>query len=399
MPVVTSSVRRILLAVCGQSPQIITETLYALLKEKQFIPTEIQVLATEKGQRLIQEKLLDPSAGAFHTLLKDLSAPAIKFDASCIRVLKTRNGTPINDLRTAEELTGAGDCILNVIRSYTNQPDCELHVSMSGGRKTMGFYAGYAMTLFGRPCDSMSHILIDADFEFIPDFFYPEQPQKTLNGRNGVTLQAKNCGVYLTSVPFLRLRSKLDERLLTDTMSLAAVIHAAQPAMDVPKLQILIEKKEIICDGVPIKLRPAELAIYRWLADRRLEHLPPADPNDDENARTFIEAYAGIIHKGRNVPDEKASPKVKALRKDFENQQFRFQDYLLQQSSRISALIREQLGEQGVCRFGIQASGRRPKTCYHIPVAPKDILIKERETHQRKRAGEFDADALGLLEG
>ncbi len=43
--------RRILLAVTGLTPQVITETLYALAVQRQpaFIPTEIHLLTTHEG--------------------------------------------------------------------------------------------------------------------------------------------------------------------------------------------------------------------------------------------------------------------------------------------------------------------------------------------------------------
>ena len=38
--------KRILLSVTGMSPAVVTETLYALVTEKGFIPTEIRVITT-----------------------------------------------------------------------------------------------------------------------------------------------------------------------------------------------------------------------------------------------------------------------------------------------------------------------------------------------------------------
>ena len=42
--------KRILLSVTGKSPAVVTETLYALVTEKNFIPTEIQVITTIEGR-------------------------------------------------------------------------------------------------------------------------------------------------------------------------------------------------------------------------------------------------------------------------------------------------------------------------------------------------------------
>ena len=43
--------RRVLLAVTGLSPQIVTETLYVLAVKQKWIPTEIQVTTMARGAR------------------------------------------------------------------------------------------------------------------------------------------------------------------------------------------------------------------------------------------------------------------------------------------------------------------------------------------------------------
>ena len=62
--------RQILLAVVGLSPQVVTETLYALTKcsnVRRFIPSEIHLITTLKGAELIQNKLLDGGKGLTST--------------------------------------------------------------------------------------------------------------------------------------------------------------------------------------------------------------------------------------------------------------------------------------------------------------------------------------------
>jgi CRISPR-associated protein (TIGR02584 family) len=43
----------------------------------------------------------------------------------------------------------------------TADPQASLHVSIAGERKTMGFYVGYALSLFGRTQGRLSHVLND----------------------------------------------------------------------------------------------------------------------------------------------------------------------------------------------------------------------------------------------
>lgn len=37
----------------------------------------------------------------------------------------------------------------------------------------MGFFVGYALSLFGRAQDRLSHVLVSDPFESLTDFYYP----------------------------------------------------------------------------------------------------------------------------------------------------------------------------------------------------------------------------------
>lgn len=42
----------------------------------------------------------------------------------------------------------------------------------------MGFYAGYALSLYGRKQDRMSHVLVEDKYEQAVNFFYPSANPK-----------------------------------------------------------------------------------------------------------------------------------------------------------------------------------------------------------------------------
>ena len=178
--------RRILLAVTGLSPQILTETLYALSMDEAgqgepFIPTEIHLITTESGARLARTALLHPDGGQFHALLSDypvLNRP--DFDERHIHIIRDARGRPLADIRTPAENAAAADCITALVSQFTRDDNTQLHVSIAGGRKTMGFYLGYAFSLFARPQDELSHVLVSSPFENHPEFFYPPaQPRRS----------------------------------------------------------------------------------------------------------------------------------------------------------------------------------------------------------------------------
>ncbi|MDD2761211.1 MAG: CRISPR-associated ring nuclease, partial [Methylomonas sp.] len=59
--------KRILLAVSGMSPQIVTETVYALavIQAAPFVPTEIHLITTQSGARQAKLRLLAEGTGQF----------------------------------------------------------------------------------------------------------------------------------------------------------------------------------------------------------------------------------------------------------------------------------------------------------------------------------------------
>jgi len=174
--------RRILLAVTGLTPQVVTETLYALAVQRQppFIPTEIHLLTTGEGAEAARLGLLSEDPGWFHRLCRDYALPPIAFNASHIQVLRDAVGQPLGDIRTPDDNQRAADAITETVRNLTADPQAALHVSIAGGRKTMGYYLGYALGLFGRPQDCLSHVLVSEPFESSPEFYYPTRYNRVI---------------------------------------------------------------------------------------------------------------------------------------------------------------------------------------------------------------------------
>ena len=167
--------RRVLLAVAGLSPQILTETLYALavVAEPAFIPTEIQILTTVEGAERARLSLLSEDPGWFARLCRDYQLPPITFGTAQIQIITDADGRALDDIRSIEDNACVADRLIDTVRALSADPDCALHVSLAGGRKTMGYYAGYALSLFGRAQDRLSHVLVAAPFEQSWNFFYP----------------------------------------------------------------------------------------------------------------------------------------------------------------------------------------------------------------------------------
>lgn len=275
--------RRILLGVSGLSPQVLTETVYALAvapsPAERWQPDEVQVLTTAVGARLIRERLLQPRPGGqppvWQALLDQHGLPPIRFDADSIHVIRGLDGQPLDDIRSRDDNACMADAITARVRALTRDPEVELHVSLAGGRKTMGYYAGYALSLFGRSQDRLSHVLVAEPFETLPDFFHPTATACLLRTRDGREVDAAQAQLSLAEIPFVRLREGLPKALLEGDAGFADTVAAAEAARHPPRLVFDLARQSIEADGQSIELPLKQFALLLALGQRAREGLPP----------------------------------------------------------------------------------------------------------------------------
>lgn len=268
--------RRILLAVSGMSPQILTETLYALARTRQpaWVPTQVHILTTADGAKHARMNLLQGQAH-FLKLCADYALDRAIFDERHIHVLTGANGMPLADIRSVADNEAAADQIARLIRQFTDDEDAALHVSMAGGRKTMGYYAGYALSLFGRAQDRLSHVLVDEGFEGHRDFYYPTPYSLPIHREGKVTLDASQAQVTLAEIPFVRLRDDLPQKHLDRITSFAATIAQAQLGRQPQRLVLDFSQMRFAFAGIALDaIGDAELAFALWLLERKRDGEP-----------------------------------------------------------------------------------------------------------------------------
>lgn len=130
-----ADLKKILVAVTGMSPQIVTETLYALHTQHQWLPEEIHVLTTQTGAENIIGSLLGEN-GFFRRLCAEYALPAIRFDTDCIHVIQGETGEPLADIRSP------GKTIWRPIRLYVlfmicvpmSKPNCTCRLPVAASR-------------------------------------------------------------------------------------------------------------------------------------------------------------------------------------------------------------------------------------------------------------------------
>lgn len=102
----------------------------------------------------------------------------MRFDDTTLHIVAGATGRPLDDIRTPADNEQVADHIADIVRELTTDPYTAVHVSLAGGRKTMGYYLGYALSLYGRPQDRLSQVLVSAPFESHPEFYYPSPDEE-----------------------------------------------------------------------------------------------------------------------------------------------------------------------------------------------------------------------------
>lgn len=270
-----------LLATTGTSTQVVTETLYAIHHENQQWPDDIYLITTSFGKTKAVEGLIED--GHLQRLCEELNRPIPKFDATHVLVTPGANGTEVEDARSREDHEALANFIMTEVRNRTASPDTTLHASLAGGRKTMTFYIGYAMSLFGRTQDTLSHVLVSEGYENLRGFWFPTQaePHRNVVDNKKQTLDASAAKVTLAPIPFIRHRRNLPQVLLQNntTVQFADLVElinlgenptAIRLIVDLPA-QILRVQDESGTLRVEIGLGLLELAFYTFMARATLK--------------------------------------------------------------------------------------------------------------------------------
>jgi len=138
-----------------------------------FVPTASELITTKEGAERAKLSLLSADPGSLDRRRGDYQLPPIAFGERSLHTLEGADGGALEDIRSPADNLLAADFITETVRGLTADADSALHVSIVGGRKTMGYYLGYALSLFRRPQDRLSHVLVSEPFESSWNFFYP----------------------------------------------------------------------------------------------------------------------------------------------------------------------------------------------------------------------------------
>ncbi|HIF9188824.1 TPA: CRISPR-associated ring nuclease Csm6 [Photobacterium damselae] len=255
--------KHILLSITGGSPSVLTETLYGIHKNNLAWPDEIQVITTQYGEKQLRLALFeknDQDKNVIEQLCADYGIENVPcFSSEQVHVVPDANNELVDDARSEADQEALADYIVKAVAQLCDDPDQTIHASISGGRKTMTFYLGYAMTLFARKDDMLSHVLLtDPQYE-ISDFYYPTPySQRIKNHKKDKWLdtQSSDVDVVLSNIPFIRQRELMSKHVLSEFS----------------KTDVLKIKKEDDKKAAAITMSYADLVTYQSIS-QTLEQL------------------------------------------------------------------------------------------------------------------------------
>lgn len=276
--------QHILVAVTGNTPQIVTETLYVLaIARKPPVPiSAVYILTTAKGADIAWNRL-GGDEGAIADFQREYEIGwEIEFSRKNLLVFKRRNAdgteTPLEDIRSSADNETLASELLGFVKELTADPNVVLHCSLGGGRRTMSAYMMLALMMYGREDDELTHVVINEEFETNPDFFFPPKTNQPLPirvvGSNKLSIiNTSEAKLEVAQIPFVRLRNSLGEDVGKVENSLQELITIAQQRLDrtTPnRLVIEMASGQARFGARPIALRGVKLALLTYYADNKI---------------------------------------------------------------------------------------------------------------------------------
>lgn len=382
--------REILIFVTGTTPQIVTETLYGLTQEcnPPIFPNEIHIITTSSGKQKIEEELVNK--GRLSEFLKEFGLPQISLEKDSIHVIKGERDELLEDIREASHNEAVGDFIANFIRQQTQDMSTRLHCSLAGGRKTMSFYLGSALQLFGRPWDKLYHVLVTPEFESHVDFYYKTRKGKIIESKDSdgkviKRLHTKDAQISLAELPFIRLRDKIP----LDGKDLKELVREGQREIDIasiqPSIRVNLSEKVVYVGHVGIDMVPMQMVLYVNLLRRKLEgcHFPEKSYCLDCN-ECF--PYLGDLSKKKALDEMvqdyrraygPSSGRVEEFLRHWEKRGGIDPDTLRQNISKINKTLKENIEDETLHpHFTITPIGKHGSKRYGVRVEKGKIIIE-----------------------
>jgi len=371
--------KTILLAVTGLSPQVITETLYALHQSNRNVDA-IHVITTRDGKEKIYTGLFGGKKGHYYKYLKEYGIPpgSIDFSHENVYVVTDEYGVEATDIANESHNEQLLKKCMELAFSFTKDPETAVLFSIAGGRKTMSSCLTIAAQMYGRPQDRLYHVLVSPEFESNRDFYYPPKESKRIKlmdkNREPFFKETKFAEINLIPVPFFSIRKKLSDDFLKEPKDPATLMLSLVKEEN-PGLTVNLKICKIIYKTIEQDLMPARMALYAFFIMQKKNCLKRVESCDNCNEcfidiQSVFEKQAEItdIYKkicGTRPLDEMKDGGIIKL----DNHNF------MMYKSRIKENLLNRYGPYALKNLEIASIGSRPHTRYGIRMDKSAIEV------------------------
>ena len=247
--------QNILIAISGLTPQIVTETLFALAVQKGITIDEIYIVTTKRGKQVLNGKDDNPNTPdvpfikEMESLCKEYDIKKPKFTQSNIIVAEEET-RELYDIKTDQENKLFPNKLAEIFNKLTQKRNTIIHASLSGGRKSMSAHLALVMSLFARSQDKLYHVITDEKYEF--QNFYPKT-------------RAEEKALVLAEVPFVRLRC-VNDPLLKPNTKYSDLVERTQKKLNFlmmdAKLVVELKQLQVRYKDKSVRLTPVHISIY-----------------------------------------------------------------------------------------------------------------------------------------
>ena len=258
--------KNILLAISGLTPQIVTETLFALSVQKKIPIDEIFILTTERGKAVLQGKDKAPTTPKsplkkeIEELCKAYNIKTPKFIVAKNVVVAEEESTVLYDIKTDKENILFPNKAAEIVKKLTKRKNVAIYASIAGGRKSMSAHLSLVMSLFARSQDKLFHVLTDEKYEFMN--FYPKSKEEEE-------------ALVLAEIPFVKLKC-LNSQLLNESLPYYDIVERTQEQLkfltEDAKLVVEIKKKIVRYKEKQVILTPIQIGLYSLFVEQKVEN-------------------------------------------------------------------------------------------------------------------------------
>lgn len=370
--------QRILLAVSGLNPQVITETLYCLHMEGRAVDA-IHIITTRPGKDSVLTGLLDSGKGKFYQFCDEyeLAASSVDFHPDNIHVPQNTEGQELDDILSQEDNEALLELSLRLTAALTSDDRSAVYFLVAGGRKTMTSCLSFAAQIYGRRQDRIYHVLASPEFEGHREFWYPpiESRLLKLHDKNGEPFykETRYANIQLISIPFLSLRKHLPDCLLAGPDVPGALM--AQLVREEERFFTLsLAGKTVAYGSLQMDIKPAHLALLACFAEIRL-HSSDALPQDPADCPSWFLGLEEFFTQQKRITalyetirgtNAGGMSDTGITNLNAEN----FRSYM----SRVNQSLRTAFGPAGE-QLAIQPWGKRPSTRYGIRIEKNRLRL------------------------